>query len=581
MRNDEFDRRMRAFFAEAPRPSAPDALRRLPATLMRPAQDRGRVWPPQVHRGRGLAGIGMAGLVVAVVLAVALSVRMAGPNAASSGSPGSASAGSPGPNSPSPTASPTSSASRGSAYALGGLAWQEVGVGTFAGVENLALFPIDQGLLVVGTSRTAQVRLWLSADGSHFQPLDALAFASDDPATHQVVVRGLVKGPAGYVAVGTRHDPDTPGQPPDQGASPLVWHSEDGLHWSRVETHGLPAAGLAAIAATNNGYVVAPEPTYTDSSFTPYPACASADGTSWQATPVIARDVVGHDGHVVAVTYESAVAVTDDGRAWTTLHPAKQVDGIEVSPDGFIAFTEDPANARAQWRVIRSADGLVWTNVGAPAADWRAGMVYAMGRWVTLDYRFEGSDRTPLLTSPDGLIWQSRAIPYEVVGGAMINNPLYPFQDGFFAETHVQIDPGSSDAYGPLQVHLWWVREARAGDTPGSTAPPELPGPTIAPVLTPPGGISEALAISIASARYPSAVTKPYGKLATIGGFDPKQTLVPQDRWVWAVMVIVPKPECSPQASPRPSSCELPYTSVVVIVDYLSGDIIEVLDSNP
>ena len=100
------------------------------------------------------------------------------------------------------------------------------------------------------------------------------------------------------------------------------------------------------------------------------------------------------------------------------------------------------------------------------------------------------------------------------------------------------------------------------------------------PVATPTGGISEARAIEIAGTRYPNTLTQPYGKLVPIGGFDPKQTLVSPDRPVWAVMVIVPKPGCSPLSSPGPSPCELPYSSLTVIVDYMTGDIIEVLDSN-
>ena len=105
------------------------------------------------------------------------------------------------------------------------------------------------------------------------------------------------------------------------------------------------------------------------------------------------------------------------------------------------------------------------------------------------------------------------------------------------------------------------------------------PAPTFPPVVTPSGGITEARAIEIAGARYPVTMTDIYAKLVTIGDFDPKQTLVPAGTPVWAVMVIVPKPGCSGKA-PGPSPCDLPYTPLTVIVDYYTGDIIEVIDNS-
>jgi hypothetical protein len=74
--------------------------------------------------------------------------------------------------------------------------------------------------------------------------------------------------------------------------------------------------------------------------------------------------------------------------------------------------------------------------------------------------------------------------------------------------------------------------------------------------------------------------TQPYGKLVTIGGFDPKQTLVSPDRLVWAVVVFVPKPDCTPSGNAVLPACGLPYSSVAVLVDYFTGDIVETVDQN-
>jgi hypothetical protein len=87
MKSDEIGRRVQAFFAAAPRPPAPDALRRLPATVVSAGPDRERVRAPGVFGVRRWAGLGLAGLVIAATLAITLGVRMAGPGAGSTGSP--------------------------------------------------------------------------------------------------------------------------------------------------------------------------------------------------------------------------------------------------------------------------------------------------------------------------------------------------------------------------------------------------------------------------------------------------------------------------------------------------------------
>jgi hypothetical protein len=576
MKNDEIGRRVQAFFAATPRPFAPDALRRLPATVVSAGPDRERVRVPGVFGVRRWVGLGLAGLVIAATLAMTVGVRMAGPGGGSTGSPVAPGLTRAGPSSSAAATSvaPATPAGTGAPYSMGSLAWQEVGIGAFDGVEDLAFFPVDQGLLVLGTSRTAQARLWLSSDGLTFQPLDASAFASGDPSRQMVGMTGLVKGPAGYLAVGRQVLPMTESTKPE-APSPLVWRSADGLHWSRLDPQGLPQSGIRSIAATSTGYVVALDAAFSDSSTGPLSAYVSADGTSWQATSIATVDVVAHAGHVVAVTSGGAVAVTDDGGNWTTLHPSKQVVTVEAGPDGFVGITYDQATTRMS--VIRSPDGRSWTNAGETSANWVNGMIYAMGRWVTLGSSPGGpSPWSPIIMSTDGVAWQSTAIPYEVLTKSLTGGvSFHPFGDGLFAETQVEIGWGDVVSHGPLQVHLWSVRATRSGDTPGSTVPPE---PTMPPVATPAGGISEEKAIAIASARYPNQMTQASGKLVPIGGIDPGETLVPSDRLVWAVTVLVPKPACSGKA-PGPSPCELPYASLTVMVDYYSGDIIEVVDN--
>jgi hypothetical protein len=579
MKNHELDQRVRAFFAAAPRPAAPDSLWRLPATVVSAGPDRERVRAPGVFGVRRWTGLGLAGLVVAGAVAVTVGVRMAGPGVGPSASP-TAPVSSPmvPPASSSASAPLASPAALGPAYAMGGLAWQEVGVGTFDGVEDLAFFPLDQGLLAVGTSRTAQTRLWLTTDGSDFQVLDASAFQSDDPVTHQIRMNGLVKGPAGYVAVGALVTPAKTEAGAGE-ASPLVWRSADGLRWSRISTKGLPAGGMGSVVSTSTGYVAAVPPFGSQTSYKAFPVFSSADGVSWQATSIVATQVVSHAGHIVALTVnnfdasatDNFLAVTDDGSKWTTPRLATRVTSVTAGPDGFVATTYDQAATKMS--VIRSSDGRIWTNAGEASDLWAGPLAYAMGSWVMLASPDGVHDWPRVLTSSDAVTWQSGEIPFQVFGAAMPGGRLTALRDGFLTATQAEIGPGSMTAYGPLQVHLWWVRTARPGDAPGS------PAPTFPPVTTPSGGITEAQAISIAAARYPKTMTDIYAKLVTIGGFDPKQTLVPADRPVWAVMVVVAKPGCSGKA-PGPSPCDLPYTPLTVIVDYYTGDIIEVIDNS-
>lgn len=572
MKNDEVGRRVRAFFGTSPRPPAPDALRRLPSKVATAMPDRERVRTPGVFGVRRWVGLGLAGLVIAATLAITVGVRMSGPGVGSTGSPVA-----PGltPASPSSSAAATSvapvtPAGTGAPYSMGGFAWQEVGIGAFDGVESVAFFPIDQGLLVVGTSRTAQTRLWLTIDGSDFQELDASPFRSDDPVTQQVRMTGLAKGPAGYIAVGARVQPGKPGSGTGT-SSPLVWRSTDGLRWSAVSTRGLPAGDLGSVVATSTGYVAALSPSYSQTSGTVSPVFTSADGESWQATSVIATKVVSHAGHIVALTSNNSLAVTDDGSKWTTPRLATQVTSVTAGPDGFVAGTYDQAATKMS--VIRSPDGRTWTNAGVTSNSSVGAMTYAMSSWVVLAGPDGVHDWSRITTSQDAVTWQESPIPDQVLGKAMPGGHLMAFRNGFLAVMQAEIGPGSMTEYGPLQVHLWWVRTARPGDVPGA------PMPTFPPVVTPSGGITEARAIEIAGARYPVTMTDIYAKLVTIGDFDPKQTLVPAGTPVWAVMVIVPKPSCSGKA-PGPSPCDLPYTPLTVIVDYYTGDIIEVIDNS-
>ena len=455
MNDAEFDRRVRAFFAGAPRPSAPEKLWRVPSKLeaepgLEPVRARGQ------FAGKWQASLGMACMVVAIV-ALAVGTRAVLPGGAPDAPPADPSV---------PTAAPRI---EGLPYALDGLTWQEVGIGAFEGLSDLWLFETGQGHLVVGTKQSTQIRLWYTPDGFDFQPLDASAFAVDDPSTSTMMVNSVVKGPAGYIAAGTEWSLG-PQRSAGMTPSPRVWRSEDGLHWNRLQAQGLPAEDVTSLAAVGDGYVAALGPKTANGVTTYFPAFFSADGASWQPGPLVGK-VVGQGGHVVAVTADSSLDLSDDGKTWTPLHPARHIVNVVASRDGFLAYASDESPAPI---ILGSSDGRTWTAGGIAAGDWSGGMVYAMRRWVTVGGPNQGS---PIFTSTDGFSWQSSAIPYELRGRQLPGDRLFAGTDGFFATSSLASEP--IPGYDASQVHLWWVRQSQEGDVPGFTpTPASTPTPT-------------------------------------------------------------------------------------------------------
>ena len=461
MRNDEFDERMREFFAGAPRPAAPSSLSRLPVLAQSATLRLERVRAGRATSGRWPAGLAVTFLVVAIAVA-AVSLRPGAPTAPSVWSNSSAGA--------VPTAAPVVV---GSPYALDGLTWQEVGIGAFGG-GALAFYPIDHGSLVVGWGQPGQMRLWQTEDGVTFRPLDASAFAIEDPANEVVFINSIVKGPAGYVAAGELVRPSNGGDS-FYANEPVTWRSRDGLRWDRLTAGGLPPEMVSSLAATGDGYVLTVGPTDTNGTTTYYPSYTSADGATWQAGPVLAR-VVGQNGHVVGITSDDAIEVTDDGISWTTLRPAAQVVDVKAGPDGFLAYTRD---GKGRLGVVLSRDGRTWTEAGSTTTVWSYSMVYAMSRWVMVGTSPGGVTPSSLaFTSVDGVTWQSRQIPSQVLRISEPNNQIYPFGDGFFALNWEPMDTRPNA--GSALMHLWWVRPSRAGDPAGST-----PEPTAAATLQP------------------------------------------------------------------------------------------------
>jgi hypothetical protein len=145
--------------------------------------------------------------------------------------------------------------------------------------------------------------IWTSTDGRTWERIDqdSEVFASDTDT--YVEINDVASGPGGFVAVGN-----------DGEIEAAVWHSPDGLTWTRADTAGQPfeyAGRLGAVDALDNGWVIAGPDRGTVTLWT------SPDGLSWDWVHSI--DPAAYASSVVAtdsgIAVAGAVAGIDDFHA--------------------------------------------------------------------------------------------------------------------------------------------------------------------------------------------------------------------------------------------------------------------------
>jgi hypothetical protein len=188
-----------------------------------------------------------------------------------------------------------------------GIEWERVWQGdgfdfsaatTITGFQALTVSP-DGRVVGVGTAPNDQgdfvAAVWTTTDGRDWERIDpnSAAFTSDTNSDISVV--DVASGPGGFVAVGT-----------DGGTSVAIWHSPDGLDWTRADTDDQPfeyVGSLASVDALGTGWVAAGPHGFADMTGGTVTLWSSPDGLNWDRV------------HWIDPGYAMSVVTTDSGIA--------------------------------------------------------------------------------------------------------------------------------------------------------------------------------------------------------------------------------------------------------------------------
>ena len=277
------------------------------------------------------------------------------------------------------------------------------------------IVPLASALFVVG-SHASQGGVWHSVDGAGW------TLATDVPqlgTINGVELHGIARNDAGFVAAGANYAID--------GASPVIWFSTDGDHWTDVTPTPNECLVLLGVTATKARFIAvgavcrddANGPRSDGISF------ASTDGVHWERgaptdalTDTAIEDVTWTGSEAVGLGVNvggwTETLVSADGLAW-----ARIPDGTPKAPaagrlvwegDKLVAIgqTTDPGgspHATVWW----SADGSAWDQRIVGDVDTIAnGIVFDGREWVLIGgvIQTETSIR-PLIEwrSEDGLTW--------------------------------------------------------------------------------------------------------------------------------------------------------------------------------
>jgi hypothetical protein len=212
-------------------------------------------------------------------------------------------------------------------------------------------------IVVVGAAQgvdgSMDGRVYLSDDGATWQP------ATDQSVFAGIVVRTVVHGPRGFVALGWNDASQA-----DAIRPVTEWFSADGLSWARVS--GVPIRGTYAyVFATASGYLLSGTPLQTGNVDQP-PFWYSPDGQNWQRATVTDNTAqqLGSLSCVTLLYHGELIGLTKPGNlsdgSGTQL--VESADGglhwNEIKPEGLFSGMGAPiqvaslaASAEQQWLV--------------------------------------------------------------------------------------------------------------------------------------------------------------------------------------------------------------------------------------
>ena len=183
-----------------------------------------------------------------------------------------------------------------------------------------ALTTSADGLVVgVGTATNDAgefvAAVWTSADGRNWERIDRNSSAFTSDTDSDVSMQDVAWGPGGFVAVGT-----------DGGTSVAIWHSPDGLTWTRADTADQPFENIGTLSTVDSlgtGWITAGPHGFYDRNGGTVTLWTSPDGLTWDRVhwfdPGYAMSVVATDSGIAVA---GAMLGTDNFHAAVWAGPA-------------------------------------------------------------------------------------------------------------------------------------------------------------------------------------------------------------------------------------------------------------------
>jgi hypothetical protein len=214
--------------------------------------------------------------------------------------------------------------------------------------------------------------------------------------------------------------------------SSVAAYSEDGITWTAT---ALPTSATWNSVTYGGGRWVAVAGNSTT-------VAISLDGQTWDLQGTLAttgyQSVVYGKGLFVAVRTDTAVAAySEDGITWTTrtLPASRAWESVAYGNNKFIATATDSNNG------AYSLDGITWVAVTIGAAAGNNRVAYGQGVFLV-------TTNGGVVSSEDGLVWTTRAVPVTTLAGYSSVTYGTPGRIGYWALLPV----GSDDEAARLQV---------------------------------------------------------------------------------------------------------------------------------
>jgi hypothetical protein len=424
------------------------------------------------------------------------------------------------------------------------MTWERISnPAVFGGDFAQRMVDVAQGdgmVVAVGSDRSGRdsdAAIWYSLGGRAWSrvPHDEAVFGGDG---HQQVNAVAAVG-SGFVAVGTEGDDATPlpsmNEPSESFEThAAVWHSDDGITWSRVPHHDALSGGdggavMNDVAYDGTGLVAVGAVYHRTEPFAVYgwedgdwavidadvdaAAWQSDDGVTWTRVvnegDVFGGDTMRHNMNAVVAGGPGFVAVGIEGFDYTGFAYSTP-EGTGTQTTGFEYVTE---NAAAVWT---SPDGETWTRVvGESSLSHSGGDVEGWATMVDIvatDAGLVAVGRDSW--DPPGLGWRQSAAVWRSIDGLSWQRTDEPGELGY---AHMQgvTDTGDGrlvavgtwyDVFNVNTAHMWssqdngdtwfrfWVADRMLyGGKPESREEAEAFGPAVIQAVASLGG--EAIAV--------------------------------------------------------------------------------------